>query len=115
MPTSHDFDGAITRVAPAGAVVAGSVYKDGTDNVVYMALTSAASGVTFQAKVIGLVKAIRKTSGTAWTAGQRLANDGTAFTHVISGVVQVANAYVAALSADIAGDVILCLPTPVSP
>lgn len=114
--SSHDFEGAITRVAPASGVTAGSVYSDTTDKVVYLALLTATSGSNFSAKVEGRVNGVAKISGTAWTAGQALAHDGTAFTHVVTGTVRViANAAIAATSAAVTGDVILRMPSGPTP
>lgn len=115
MPTSDNFSDTIIRVAPAGAVVAGTVYADATDKVVCLAMTTAASGANFTAKVTGKVRSVLKVTGSAWTAGQRLIHDATAFTVYASGLgVVIAHAAVAAASADATGDVILELPNPLS-
>lgn len=109
MPTSHDHNGTIQPLAPSGGAVVGTIYKL-ADGVVCLALTAAASGVAFVAKVQGRVNGVSKVTGTAWTAGQPLAHDGTSFTHLVSGSRVTANAAAAAASADTTGDVILRLP-----
>jgi len=114
MATSHDWDGTLRLVAPAGGITAGDISNDATDKVVSLALTTATSGNAYTGKVQGLVKGVSRVTGTAWTAGQRLAiTTGSKFTHVTSGAIVVAHAAAAAASADTTGDVILCLPNPV--
>jgi hypothetical protein len=110
MATSHDYDGTITRVA-AATITAGSIFNDTADSVVGLALTSAASGANFIAKVEGLVKGVAANTGAAWTAGQALAYaNGSGFTHLTSGLRVVANAAAARAATATTGDVILRLP-----
>ena len=114
MPTPHAFDGTITLVANTGGATVGTIYKN-ADGVVYLAMTTAVSGTSVVGKIDGRVNGVNKISATAWTAGQPLAHDGTAFTHVVSATRVVANAHVAAASAATTGDVILCLPGTLAP
>jgi hypothetical protein len=112
MSTSHDYDGTLTRVAPAGGVTAGTIYADSTDKVVYLAMLTAISGANFTAKVEGLVKSVAANTASAWTAGQPLAYaTGSGFTHIITGGVIVAHAAAPRAIAVTTGDVILCLPS----
>ena len=116
MPTSHDFDGTIRRIA-AAAITAGDMFSDGTDKVTGLALTTAAVSGTFTAKVIGRVNGVTTSTAAAWTAGQRLScTTACVFsTDVTGSVVVVAHAAAAATAAATTGDVILCLPESVSP
>lgn len=114
MATSSNFEDTLVRVAPAGGAVVGTIHQ-GADSVVGLVMTAATSGNDYTSRVAGCVRNVVKFSGTAWTAGQRLSFDGTAFTHVITGLVVVAHAAAPATSAAIVGDVILRLPAPISP
>ena len=110
MATSHDFDGTLPRVAPAGGATAGNIVADATDFVVCLALTTATSGNTYIAKVQGRVNGVARLTGAAWTAGQPLAWASSKLTHVITGAHVIGHAAAAAASGDTTGDVILCLP-----
>lgn len=110
MATSHDYEGTITRVAPTGGATAGNIIADATDFVVCLAMTTAASGASYIAKVDGRVNGVAKSTGAAWTAGQPLAFASSVFTHIITGAHVVAHAAAAATAAATTGDVILNLP-----
>lgn len=125
---SSNFEGTMPFVANTGGVVIGTLVKM-ANLVTYLAVapapgaTTTMSGstltVTSGHSVIGLVEGliptVNKISGTAWTAGQPLAYDGTAFTTVVSATRVVANAYGPATSAAVTGDVLLCLPNALGP
>jgi hypothetical protein len=112
MATSHDYNGAITRVAPSGGVTVNTIYADSTDKVVYLALNTALSGASFTAKVEGRVNGVAANTGAAWTAGQPLAYVASSgFTHVITGTQIIAHAAAPRAATATTGDVILCLPS----
>ncbi len=110
MPTPHDFEGTLQPLAPAGGAVVGTILKL-SNELVCLPMTAAASGVAFVAKVRGRVNTVLANTGAAWTTGQRLAHNGTAFTHLLSGTaVVVAIAAAARAASATTGDVILRLP-----
>ena len=112
MATSHDYDGCLIRVAPAGGATAGTIIADATDKVVCLPLTTALSGANFTAKVEGRVNGVAANTAAAWTTGQPLAYaTGSGFTHIITGAVIVAHAAAPRAIAATTGDVILCMPS----
>lgn len=114
MATSHDFEGALSFVAPAGGATAGTLIVDSTTKAVILPLTTATSGNSYVGKCSGRVNGVARLTATDWIAGMRLAHDGTAFTTVTTGAVACV-AHAAAAATATTGDVILHLPDANSP
>lgn len=109
MATSHDYDGSLSFIAPAGGATAGTIIKNSTTSATIFPLTTAASGVAYTGKVAGRVNGVTTTT-VLWIAGQMLSHNGTAFSTLVSTLRVVANAAAAKTAAATTGDVILRLP-----
>ncbi len=114
MATSHDFEGALSFIAPAGGVTAGTLIVNSTTKAAIYPLTTAASGVAYSGKVFGLIKGVPRVTTTDWIVGMRLAHDGTAFVVTTTGAASVVG-WAANAATATTGDVILTLPESASP
>ena len=100
-------------IAPAGGVVAGSVYL--VQNTLYLALSTAAAAATFVGFALftgtsnKLLQNAVKVSGQAWAAGVNIYWDNAAknFTTTSAGNTLVGVAANAQLSGDVLADIIL--------
>lgn len=113
MSALSDFSGINgSAIAPAGGVVAGSVYL--VQNSLVLALSTAAVGVVFQAAYLfncpgKLLQNAVKVTAQVWAAGQNIYWDNTAknFTTVLTSNMLVGVAANAQASADVLADIIL--------
>ena len=112
--TADNFEGTITRVAPAGGATAGTLIYDSTMRALFLAMTTATSGNNYTAKAFGLIRGAPVSSAAAvlggfpltWsTATSKFAKATSAATTFIQGW---ANSGVASGSTTI--DVVLTLP-----
>ncbi len=113
MATSHDWNGCLTFVAPAGGATAGTMIRNSTTLALILPMTTAASGSNYTGKIWGRANGVARLTATDWIAGMPLSHDGTAFSTVKTGVAIVALAAAAATAST--GDVILIGPSAVSP
>ncbi len=112
MPTSHDSGADVVMPMTAvGAITAGSLFVTATTLLAVLATTTALSGASFQAKVIGRVNGVVKSTSTAFLSGAPLAIN-TALAAVAPSAGGIINAYAwgDAGSSSATMDVILCLP-----
>jgi hypothetical protein len=109
--TSDNINDVITLTAPAGGVTAGTVSYNSTSKALVLPMTTATSGNTYAGKITGLIRAVAKTTGAAWTVNRSLTwVSSTAKFKSCTGGASQATAYNAALTGDTTGDVVLRLP-----
>jgi len=97
----------VTLTAPAGDVVAGTLYLIG--KLLVLAKTSAAEGEEFEGATNGVFEEAPKATGQSWTEGAKLYWDDTndVFTTTATANTAAAIALSAQASADATGTVLL--------